>query len=155
MLEFCQCMTWFRPGFYKLRHYKFLFFCSTLLTLVLSSESYIDNLEIDASSIIVSPAENQIIFSDNVLLNTGKLILKSDSAIYNELNKTITLVGAPSSIDSVDVSRVFKGSANKIIFFSNSKVQLVGRAIMNYDNINISSNSIVFNPENGKMTSNE
>lgn len=138
-----------------MRHYKFLFFCSTLLTLVLSSESYIDNLEIDASSIIVSPAENQIIFSDNVLLNTGKLILKSDSAIYNELNKTITLVGAPSSIDSVDVSRVFKGSANKIIFFSNSKVQLVGRAIMNYDNIDISSNSIVFNPENGKMTSNE
>lgn len=138
-----------------MHHYKFLFFCSTLLTLVLSSESYIDNLEIDASSIIVSPAENQIIFSDNVLLNTGKLILKSDSAIYNELNKTITLVGAPSSIDSTEGSRVFKGSANKIIFFSNSKVQLVGRAIMNYDNINISSNSIVFNPENGKMTSNE
>ena len=136
-------------------HCKFLFFCSTLLTLVLSSESYIDNLEIDASSIIVSPAENQIIFSDNVLLNTGKLILKSDSAIYNELNKTITLVGAPSSIDSTEGSRVFKGSANKIIFFSNSKVQLVGRAIMNYDNIDISSNSIVFNPENGKMTSNE
>ena len=138
-----------------MRHYKFLFFCSTLLTLVLSSESYIDNLEIDASSIIVSPAENQIIFSDNVLLNTGKFILKSDSAIYNELNKTITLVGAPSSIDSTEGSRVFKGSANKIIFFSNSKVQLVGRAIMNYDNIDISSNSIVFNPENGKMTSNE
>jgi lipopolysaccharide transport protein LptA len=138
-----------------LHHFKILFFCSTLLTLVLSSESYIDNLEIDASSIIVSPAENQIIFSDNVLLNTGKLILKSDSAIYNELNKTITLVGAPSSIDSIDGSRVFKGSANKIIFFSNSKVQLVGRAIMNYDNIDISSNSIVFNPENGKMTSNE
>ncbi len=138
-----------------MHHYKFLFFCSTLLTLVLSSESYIDNLEIDASSIIVSPAENQIIFSDNVLLNTGKLILKSDSAIYNELNKTITLVGAPSSIDSTEGSRVFKGSANKIIFFSNSKVQLVGGAIMNYDNIDISSNSIVFNPENGKMTSNE
>ncbi len=138
-----------------MHHYKFLFFCSTLLTLVLSSESYIDNLEIDASSIIVSPSENQIIFSDNVLLNTGKLILKSDSAIYNELNKTITLVGAPSSIDSIDGSRFFKGSANKIIFFSNSKVQLVGRAIMNYDNIEISSNSIVFNPENGKMTSNE
>ena len=138
-----------------MRHYKFLFFCSTLLTLVLSSESYIHNLEIDASSIIVSPAENQIIFSDNVLLNTGKLILKSDSAIYNELDKTITLVGAPSSIDSIEGSRVFKGSANKIIFFSNSRVQLVGRAIMNYDNIEISSNSIVFNPENGKMTSNE
>jgi len=138
-----------------LHHFKILFFCSTLLTLVLSSESYIDNLEIDASSIIVSPAENQIIFSDNVLLNTGKLILKSDSAIYNELNKTITLVGAPSSIDSIDGSRVFKGSANKIIFFSNSKVQLVGSAIMSYDNIDISSNSIVFNPENGKMTSNE
>lgn len=121
----------------------------------MSSESYIDNLEIDATSIIVSPAKNQITFSDNVLLNTGKLILKSDRAIYNELYKTITLEGMPSSINSMAGSKNFKGSADKIIFFSNSKVQLIGKAIMNYDNINISSNSIVFNPENGKMTSNE
>jgi lipopolysaccharide transport protein LptA len=138
-----------------LHHFKFLFICSSLLILSLSSESYIDNLEIDATSIIVSPAKNQITFSDNVLLNTGKLILKSDRAIYNELDKTITLEGMPSSINSMAGSKNFKGSANKIIFFSNSKVQLIGKAIMNYDNINISSNSIVFNPENGKMTSNE
>ena len=52
-------------------------------------------------------------------------------------------------------SKTFKGSASKIIFFSNSKVQLIGKsAVMNYDNINISSNSIIFNPENGKMSSN-
>ena len=126
-----------------------------MLTLNLHSESYIKNLEIDATSIIVSPVKNQITFSDNVLLNTGKLILKSDSAIYNELDKTITLEGMPSSIKSTASSKNFKGSANKIIFFSNSKVQLIGKAIMNYDNINISSNSIVFNPENGKMTSDE
>ena len=72
-----------------MHHFKFLFICSSLLILSLSSESYIDNLEIDATSIIVSPAKNQITFSDNVLLNTGKLILKSDRAIYNELDKTI------------------------------------------------------------------
>ncbi|MDA8862373.1 hypothetical protein N8202_02960 [Gammaproteobacteria bacterium] len=138
-----------------MHHFRFLYICSALLILSLSSESYIDNLEIDANSIIVSPAENQIIFSDNVLLNTGKLILKSDSAIYDELDKTITLDGMPSSINSMEGSKIFKGSANKIIFFSNSKVHLIGKAIMNYDNINISSNSIVFNPENGKMTSDE
>ena len=138
-----------------MHHFKFLFICSSLLILNLSSKSYIDNLEIDATSIIVSPAKNQITFSDNVLLNTGKLILKSDRAIYNELDKTITLEGMPSSINSMAGSKNFKGSANKIIFFSNSKVQLIGKVIMNYDNINISSNSIVFNPENGKMTSNE
>ncbi|MDA8899769.1 hypothetical protein N9J25_02605 [Gammaproteobacteria bacterium] len=138
-----------------MHHFRFLYICSALLILSLSSESYIDNLEIDANSIIVSPAENQIIFSDNVLLNTGRLILKSDSAIYDELDKTITLDGMPSSINSMEGSKIFKGSANKIIFFSNSKVHLIGKAIMNYDNINISSNSIVFNPENGKMTSDE
>jgi hypothetical protein len=32
---------------------------------------------------------------------------------------------------------------------------LIGSAVMNYDNINISSSSIVFNPENGKMSSNK
>lgn len=138
-----------------MHHFKFLFICSSLLIPGLSSESYIDNLEIDATSIIVSPAKNQITFSDNVLLNTGKLILKSDRAIYNELDKTITLEGMPSSINSMAGSKNFKGSADKIIFFSNSKVQLIGKAIMNYDNLNISSNSIIFNPENGKMTSNE
>ena len=138
-----------------MHHFRFLYICSALLILSLSSESYIDNLEIDANSIIVSPAENRIIFSDNVLLNTGKLILKSDSAIYDELDKNITLDGMPSSINSMEGSKIFKGSANKIIFFSNSKVHLIGKAIMNYDNINISSNSIVFNPENGKMTSDE
>ena len=138
-----------------MHHFRFLYICSALLILSLSSESYIDNLEIDANSIIVSPAEKRIIFSDNVLLNTGKLILKSDSAIYDELDKTITLDGMPSSINSMEGSKIFKGSANKIIFFSNSKVHLIGKAIMNYDNINISSNSIVFNPENGKMTSDE
>ena len=138
-----------------MHHFRFLYICSALLILSLSSESYIDNLEIDANSIIVSPAEKRIIFSDNVLLNTGKLILKSDSAIYDELDKTITLDGMPSSINSMEGSKIFKGSANKIIFFSNRKVHLIGKAIMNYDNINISSNSIVFNPENGKMTSDE
>ena len=83
----------------------------------MSSESYIDNLEIDATSIIVSPAKNKIIFSDNVLLNTGKLILKSDSAIYNELDKTITLEGMPSSINSMEGSKNFKGSAEQNNFF--------------------------------------
>ena len=132
---------------------KLFFICAIFLNLAIYSESYIENLEIDATSIVISPKDNQIIFSNNVILDTGKLVLKSDSAIYNELDKTMTLEGLPSSISSLDSSKTFKGNASKIIFFNNSKVQLIGSAVMNYDNINISSNSIIFNPENGKMSS--
>jgi len=132
---------------------KLFFICAIFFNSVIYSESYIENLEIDATSIVISPKDNQIIFSNNVILDTGKLVLKSDSAIYNELDKTMTLEGLPSSISSLDSSKIFNGNASKIIFFNNSKVQLIGSAVMNYDNINISSNSIIFNPENGKMSS--
>tara|TARA_B110000003_G_scaffold90558_1_gene92656 strand:+ start:4030 stop:4446 length:417 start_codon:yes stop_codon:yes gene_type:complete len=132
---------------------KLFFICAIFFNSVIFSESYIENLEIDATSIVISPKDNQIIFSNNVILDTGKLVLKSDSAIYNELDKTMTLEGLPSSISSLDSSKTFNGNASKIIFFNNSKVQLIGSAVMNYDNINISSNSIIFNPENGKMSS--
>ena len=132
---------------------KLFFICAIFFSSVIYSESYIGNLEIDATSIVISPKDNQIIFSNNVILDTGKLVLKSDSAIYNELDKTMTLEGLPSSISSLDSSKTFNGNASKIIFFNNSKVQLIGSAVMNYDNINISSNSIIFNPENGKMSS--
>ena len=132
---------------------KLFFICAIFFNSVIYSQSYIENLEIDATSIVISPKDNQIIFSNNVILDTGKLVLKSDSAIYNELDKTMTLEGPPSSISSLDSSKTFNGNASKIIFFNNSKVQLIGSAVMNYDNINISSNSIIFNPENGKMSS--
>ena len=132
---------------------KLFFICAIFFNSVIYSESYIENLEIDATSIVISPKDNQIIFSNNVILDTGKLVLKSDSAIYNELDKTMTLEGLPSSISSLDSSKTFNGNASKIIFFNNSKVQLIGSAVMSYDNINISSNSIIFNPENGKMSS--
>ena len=132
---------------------KLFFICAIFFNSVIYSESYIENLEIDATSIVILPKDNQIIFSNNVILDTGKLVLKSDSAIYNELDKTMTLEGLPSSISSLDSSKTFNGNASKIIFFNNSKVQLIGSAVMNYDNINISSNSIIFNPENGKMSS--
>lgn len=92
--------------------------CSALLIPYLFSAPSIDTLEIDANSIVVSPEENQIIFSDNVMLNTAKFVLKSDSAIYNELDKTIILEGFPSTIDSMEGSKIFKGSANKIIFLT-------------------------------------
>ena len=72
---------------------KLFFICAIFFNSVIYSESYIENLEIDATSIVISPKDNQIIFSNNVILDTGKLVLKSDSAIYNELDKTMTLEG--------------------------------------------------------------
>ena len=134
---------------------KLLFICSLFISFCINSKPFKDSIDVDAVSISISADDNKIIFLENVSLKTGDLVLESDSAIYDELNKTITLEGLPSHIRSLNASKPFNGSASKIIFFNNSKVELIGSAVMNYDNINISSSSIVFNPENGKMSFNK
>ena len=42
---------------------------------------------------------------------------------------------------------------NKIIIFNDEKVHLIGDATMFYENINISSDKIVFNPQTGSLFS--
>ena len=48
---------------------------------------------------------------------------------------------------------IFSGKADKILFFDDEKIHLIGNASMKYEGISISSNIIVFNPQSGKMTS--
>jgi len=49
---------------------------------------------------------------------------------------------------------IFSGKADKILFFDDEKIHLIGNASMKYEGTSISSNIIVFNPQSGKMTSN-
>ena len=113
------------------------------------------NLVINSISIEIMKDADEIFFKEKVNIDTGELLIKADSAIYSNLKKIITLSGNPSLINSKSKDRKFSGQASKIIFFDNNKIQLSGNAIMNYDDLSISSNVIIFNPQNGKISSDE
>lgn len=120
-----------------------------------SSDHSIDNILINSDSIEIKKNINQVLFTNNVYINTGTLIINADSAVYDNLKKTISVNGSPSIIDSTHKDIKFNGQAEEIIFFDDTKIHLIGSANMNYDNMNISSNIIIFNPQNGNMSSNE
>ena len=122
---------------------------------VQSSEHSIDNILINSDSIEIKRNINQVIFTKNVNIDTGTLIINADNAVYDNLKKTISLNGGPSTIDSTHKDIKFSGQAKEIIFFDDTKIHLIGSANMSYDNMKISSNMIIFNPQNGNMSSNE
>ena len=113
------------------------------------------NLVINSISIEIMKDADEIFFKEKVNIDTGELLIKADSAIYSNLKKIITLSGEPSLINSKSKDKKFSGQASKIIFFDNNKIQLSGNATMNYDDLSISSNVIIFNPQNGKISSDE
>ena len=122
---------------------------------VQSSENSIDNILINSESIEIKRNINQVIFTKNVNIDTGTLIINADNAVYDNLKRTISVNGSPSIIDSTLKDIKFSGQAKEIIFFDDTKIHLIGSANMSYDNMNISSNMIIFNPQNGNMSSNE
>lgn len=113
------------------------------------------NLVINSISIEIMKDADEVFFKEKVNIDTGELVIKADSAIYSNIKKIITLSGNPSLINSKLKDKKFSGQASKIIFFDNNKIQLSGNATMNYDNLSISSNVIIFNPQNGKISSDE
>ena len=48
---------------------------------------------------------------------------------------------------------ILLGTANKIIFSETDKIQLVGNATINYDDLIITSKEIIFNVRNGQVLS--
>ena len=120
---------------------------------VQSSENSIDNILINSDSIEIKRNINQVIFTKNVNIDTGTLIINADNAVYDNLKKTISVNGSPSIIDSTHKDIKFNGQAKEIIFFDDTKIHLIGNANMSYDNMNISSNMIIFNPETGQISS--
>ena len=122
---------------------------------VQSSEHSIDNILINSDSIEIKRNINQVIFTKNVNIDTGTLIINADNAVYDNLKRPISVNGSPSIIDSTLKDIKFSGQAKEIIFFDDTKIHLIGSANMSYDNMNISSNMIIFNPQNGNMSSNE
>jgi len=98
---------------------------------------------------------NQISFLNNVEIISNFVSISAKSAIYDDLSEVISIKGMPTSIESNNGDTLFSGTAEKILFFNDEKVHLVGNASMKYENISISSNIIIFNPKTGKISSKE
>ena len=95
---------------------------------------------------------NKISFLDNVSIDSKFISISASSAVYDDKNKVINMSGAPSKITSNKENNIFYGLADKILFFNNERVHLIGNATMEYEGISITSNLIIFNPITGNIS---
>lgn len=124
------------------------------IALDVNAEFTTNTLTINSLSIEVRRNENEIIFDGDVFIKSKDFEINADNAVFNNKNKMVSVIGAPSRINSTYEDNIFIGSADKIVFSETNEVQLIGNAQMNYENIDISSNEISFSLQDGKITTN-
>jgi len=124
-----------------------LFFSITLVS------EYSNDIKIKSGTIEFIKESNKINFLNNVVIDSEFVNIVAESAIYDDINSVISLLGSPSLISSNKQDNIFDGKAEKILFFNDEKVHLIGNASMKYENISISSNIIIFNPQTGNISS--
>ena len=127
-----------------------------ILSLLLASSLYAvesDDLVINSDKVNIAN-NDKVIFSENISIDSGIVLINADMAIYDNNTKIIEITGNPSSLKSLDNKKDFFGSASKIVFYNNEKVHLVGNAKMKYENMTISSEKIIFSPSTGFIESN-
>ena len=112
-----------------------------------------EHVKIKSDSIEFYKEYNQINFIHNVEIKSDFISIEASSAIYDNSENSISLTGTPTTITSNKDNNDFSGTANKIIFYTNEKVHLIGNAKMIYENLTISSDLIIFNPMTGKFSS--
>ena len=127
-----------------------------ILSLLVVSSLYAgesDDLVINSDKVNIAN-NDKVIFSENISIDSGLVLINADMAIYDNDTKIIEITGNPSSLKSLDNKKDFFGSASKIVFYNNEKVHLVGNAKMKYENMTISSEKIIFSPSSGFIESN-
>ena len=112
-----------------------------------------EHVKIKSDSIEFYKESNQINFKHNVEIKSEFISIEASSAIYDNSENSISLTGMPTTITSNKDNNDFSGKANKIIFYTNEKVHLIGNAKMIYENLIISSELIIFNPMTGNFYS--
>ena len=113
-----------------------------------------NNIVINSGAIEVEKKSNKIFFNGGVFIKSGEFTIEAREAIFNKINKIISVYGEPSKISSTAKNNFFTGSADEIIFTETDKIQLVGNATIFHDDISISSKEIIFNARNGEVLSN-
>jgi lipopolysaccharide transport protein LptA len=127
-----------------------------ILSLLVVSSLYAgesDDLVINSDKVNIAN-NDKVIFSENISIDSGIVLINADMAVYDNNTKIIEITGNPSSLKSLDNKKDFFGSASKIVFYNNEKVHLVGNAKMKYENMTISSEKIIFSPSTGFIESN-
>ena len=112
-----------------------------------------EHVKIKSDSIEFYKESNQINFKHNVEIKSDFISIEASSAIYDNSENSISLTGMPTTITSNKDNNDFSGTANKIIFYTNENVHLIGNAKMIYENLTISSELIIFNPMTGNFSS--
>ncbi len=130
----------------------YIFLTFFFISLDLSSNLN-SSIRINSDTIELVKESNQINFFNNVEINSNFVKIKANSAIYDDVKDTLSILGTPSVIKSINKNNIFDGKAEEIMFFSDEKIHLIGNASMIYENISISSNIIIFNPMTGKISS--
>ena len=128
---------------------------SIIIAFSLPVVTFEKDIQIKSDTVEFLKEVNQISFLNNVEIISNFVSISAKSAIYDDLNQVISIKGMPSSIESNNGDTLFSGTAEKILFFNDEKVHLVGNASMKYENISISSNIIILNPKTGKFSSKE
>ena len=128
---------------------------SIIIAFSLPVATFEKDIKIKSDTVEFLKEVNQISFLNNVEIISNFVSISAKSAIYDDLNQVISIKGMPSSIESNNGDTLFSGTAEKILFFNDEKVHLVGNASMKYENFSISSNIIIFNPKIGKISSKE
>ena len=135
-----------------MKNFYFVLFILSCISIELSS-SFDNDIRIKSGTIEFLEKNNQINFLNNVEINSDFVNIKAESAIYDDIKDVISILGKPSIIKSSKKDTSFNGKAEKIMFFNDEKIHLIGNASMKYENISISSNIIIFNPRTGKISS--
>ena len=112
----------------------------------------LSNIKIKSDKVEFETDINKISFLDNVSIDSKYISISASSAVYDDKNKVINMSGAPSKITSNKENNIFYGLADKILFFNNERVHLIGNATMEYEGISITSNLIIFNPITGNIS---
>ena len=134
---------------------KYLILFYLFLSFDINSTSFVDHVEIKSDKVEFSNNTKNVSFLTNVNINSNYVVISANSAIYDNEKELISILGDPSSIRSNKNDNNFNGEAEKMIFFSDEKVHLIGNASIKFDNLSISSNLIIFNPRSGKIMSSE
>ena len=126
---------------------------SIFLSFVLHAVEINNDIKIKSDSIEFLKENNQISFMNNVEIRSNSVRIVANSATYDDFKNVISISGRPSRIESSMKDTVFSGKANKILFFNDEKIHLIGNASMKYESISIASDLIIFNPQTGKLSS--
>jgi len=126
-----------------------LFFVTT--SIIIAED--LNDINIKSDKVELDIDNNKINFLNNVFIDSKHISISASSAIYDDKTQVVTMYGSPSKITSNKDNGVFYGLADKVLFFNNDRIHLIGNATMEYDGISISSNLIIFNPITGNVSS--